>query len=213
MLWNGRKWTGSPKKLHKKVTKEFSKQKSSGFHNLSEDDILLGWQFDCCCGASGKNFDDGKRSLQCDICKLWMHNRCNNIPEKSSDLMLHFYRKRVWVCDKCRTGDFKHRASIWKVTDNEEKEKTKVTFSEADYSDLVQQKPKSELSIKEQKLSQTVIPMLRRRNAGDQKTISSWVGRRNGDCGLSLQTWMAHYRQESDEPGEEIEFPTDQFTY
>ena len=98
MRWHGgRKWSGSPKKLQHKMKKSAKKAKMFAVDDAEQlqDNILFGWKFDCRCGASGLNYDDGKRSLQCDVCKIWMHNRCNKVPVKSDDLLVYFYRKRV----------------------------------------------------------------------------------------------------------------------
>merc|ERR1712137_1072089 len=73
--------------------------------NALKGSILFGWNFDCSCGASGKCYDDGKRSLQCDVCKNWMHSKCNGVPRHYDDLMDFFNRRLVWVCGGCRKGD------------------------------------------------------------------------------------------------------------
>ncbi|ODQ68183.1 hypothetical protein NADFUDRAFT_39578 [Nadsonia fulvescens var. elongata DSM 6958] len=39
------------------------------------------WEFDCICGAFGNNYDDGSLIIQCGVCSMWMHVRCNSMME------------------------------------------------------------------------------------------------------------------------------------
>merc|ERR1712166_423438 len=56
------------------------------------------WQFDCVCGVSGTNVDDGTEMVQCGdpTCGLWFHSACVSIEDESG--RLHLPR----VCWKCQ---------------------------------------------------------------------------------------------------------------
>ena len=199
-----RKWTGSPQKLQKMEKKELVKRVKKGLGvgeaNREEDNILLGWQFQCRCGASGENYDDGRKSLQCDICKLWMHCRCNKVPEKHDDLLLFFYRKRVWVCMSCKKGEYRYLGEFWKEPE-EYKGESKVSFDERNLE--VTLAPK-QLTIKERALNKTASPMLQRRNA-HVRSVGARNVRRNADSASSLTAWQQVCQQgENDEGTEDL---------
>merc|ERR1712137_395498 len=194
-----RKWTGSPKKLQKKEIKEIQKiQKKGEFippEVTDESSILHGWHFKCTCGASGDNYDDGKRSLQCNICKLWMHNKCNEVPEKYNDLLTFFYRRRVWVCASCKKGKYQYLGEHWKIPNESEITETKVKFDDH-YIDLPCVDPGDiTCSIKEQEFNKNALPMLRRRNA-EVTSLAARLRRRNADCELSLNSWLKYHENE-----------------
>jgi hypothetical protein len=52
------------------------------------------WIFDCVCGKSGKNFDDGSKMVACEKCDVWQHVSCNSLNRKSLGSL-------VFVCRKC----------------------------------------------------------------------------------------------------------------
>lgn len=144
------KWTGSPRNLHKEVV---SKDKKVG--DLEEQldptfyggHIYHGWYFDCCCGAHGANYDDVKRSIQCDICKIWMHCKCNKVPTKEAELQKHFENRNVWVCPNCREGKYKYRGILWNQPEETKEPGTKITFSDnISTSDSTEIKQTSDLS-------------------------------------------------------------------
>ncbi len=37
------------------------------------------WTVNCLCGAIGEKFDDGRRMVECTLCKNWVHTECNGI--------------------------------------------------------------------------------------------------------------------------------------
>uniref|UniRef100_A0A7S4IPX0 PHD-type domain-containing protein n=1 Tax=Vannella robusta TaxID=1487602 RepID=A0A7S4IPX0_9EUKA len=113
--WKGRKWTGSPRVLRKQAAKEAKKNGSFAIPDPSdlENSILFGWYFECKCGASGSNYCDEKRSLQCDVCKVWMHCSCNGVPTRPAELMQYF-RRYIWICPNCKEGNYKYRSIHWK---------------------------------------------------------------------------------------------------
>ncbi len=41
------------------------------------------WRVSCLCGASGINYDDGKRMVECVGCLTWMHTACYGIPDNN----------------------------------------------------------------------------------------------------------------------------------
>lgn len=41
------------------------------------------WLVHCLCGTTD---DDGERMITCDTCGMWMHTRCNGIPEDDPEL-------------------------------------------------------------------------------------------------------------------------------
>ncbi|KAI8375318.1 hypothetical protein EDC96DRAFT_496797 [Choanephora cucurbitarum] len=57
------------------------------------------WQFECICGVSGKNLDDGTPMIACEQCGIWQHIRClqntGQIEKKKSLDNISF------VCQKC----------------------------------------------------------------------------------------------------------------
>ena len=127
--WHGQKWTGSPKKLYKQNVKKAVKAKRFSVTDpeLLQDHIMFGWYFHCSCGASGKNYDDGKRSLQCDVCKVWMHNKCNNVPSTTDELFF-FFDKTIWVCNDCKEGNFQYKGKTW-CTESKMKKQSSITFA------------------------------------------------------------------------------------
>merc|ERR1712137_253008 len=92
-----------------------------------QNSILLGWYFDCICGASGENYSDHKRSIQCDVCKRWMHCKCNAVPTKEKDL-LHYFTKFIWICPHCKAGDYKYKGEYWKQNNSTPKINRIVKF-------------------------------------------------------------------------------------
>ena len=125
-----RKWTGSPKNLQRKARKQIMKHKQlvcSDVENLS-DHIFFGWHFSCNCGVSGHNYVDRHRSLQCDVCKVWMHNLCNNVPVRFHDVTVFFSKKKVWVCQNCQRGNFRYGAEHWRSPEVQRKQT--VSFKE-----------------------------------------------------------------------------------
>ena len=51
------------------------------------------------CGLCYKAVGDNHRSIQCDVCDLWIHIKCNNIsPSKYEELIGD---KEPWICIKC----------------------------------------------------------------------------------------------------------------
>ena len=111
------KWCGSPKKLQKKLLSDVkhSKQIQIKDFNDFENNLINGWFVDCRCGVKGVNKDDGERMIQCDICKLYMHNKCNDLPTVLEEFRMYFISKRVWVCPRCAVGDYNYHATHWKV--------------------------------------------------------------------------------------------------
>ena len=57
------------------------------------------WIFDCVCGISGKNFDDGTKMVACEKCQVWQHVTCNSLNKKSLAAL-------VFVCRKCLRFSF-----------------------------------------------------------------------------------------------------------
>lgn len=125
----GGKYIGSPRKLQQQTLKKMKKEGKYSVTDAStlENNIIFGWYFNCCCGASGTNYHDKHKSIQCDICKIWMHCWCIDLPTKTSDLLLLFSGRRIWVCPDCKKGKFKYRSIHWQepkpVTANTENEK------------------------------------------------------------------------------------------
>lgn len=129
--WRGRKWTGSPSKLQKQTLKIVEKEKRLQYNDphFLESNIVYGWFVDCCCGLKGVNVDDGHRMVECDVCKVWMHCICNNIPTQTKqELFKYFSKKRVWVCNKCKEGKFAYRALHWYTLEKANENKHEVTF-------------------------------------------------------------------------------------
>ncbi|OQR97479.1 hypothetical protein THRCLA_06931 [Thraustotheca clavata] len=52
------------------------------------------WYFDCQCGQTGHNYDDGKRMVQCEICSTWQHTSCAGIPDDNEP-------SSGYTCMKC----------------------------------------------------------------------------------------------------------------
>ncbi|RPA77976.1 hypothetical protein BJ508DRAFT_416798 [Ascobolus immersus RN42] len=52
------------------------------------------WDFDCICGAHGKNYDDGSLSIMCDKCEIWQHASCLGIKEVNKD--------EQFICERCK---------------------------------------------------------------------------------------------------------------
>ncbi|TYZ60877.1 hypothetical protein PybrP1_001449 [[Pythium] brassicae (nom. inval.)] len=76
--------TAGPSSLSSSSTTLGSKAPSSSRKSASEPTLEAAapgaavepWVFDCSCGSSGKNLDDGSLMAQCDSCKTWVHHAC-----------------------------------------------------------------------------------------------------------------------------------------
>lgn len=55
------------------------------------------WLVYCLCGTYD---DDGEHMISCDMCGLWMHTRCNNIPDDEADLP-------GFICGPCAKKNLK----------------------------------------------------------------------------------------------------------
>ena len=130
---NNVKWTGSPSQLHDYFEQHFIKARQLQANNVEElqDSIFFGWFFDCYCGASGVNYDDKKKSIQCNVCQLWMHCACAGVPEEDQEIRSFFRgHKNVWVCPSCVKGTFRHKADVWNVPKDSDKKRNFVSFNE-----------------------------------------------------------------------------------
>merc|ERR1711862_877356 len=86
---------GSPSKLQKQTLKIVEKEKRLQYNDphFLESNIVYGWFVDCCCGLKGVNVDDGHRMVECDVCKVWMHCICNNIPTQTKQELFKYFSK------------------------------------------------------------------------------------------------------------------------
>ena len=53
------------------------------------------------CGLCHKPVAKNHRSVQCDVCKFWIHIKCNNIPPSVYNNELIDDNKNPWICLKC----------------------------------------------------------------------------------------------------------------
>ncbi|KAG0163810.1 hypothetical protein DFQ28_011160 [Apophysomyces sp. BC1034] len=61
------------------IKKESSKRKRGRkpkVRKQSEDEDEESWTFDCVCGVSGQNMDDGSPMIACERCEIWQHIDC-----------------------------------------------------------------------------------------------------------------------------------------
>ncbi|EFJ48788.1 hypothetical protein VOLCADRAFT_49050, partial [Volvox carteri f. nagariensis] len=49
------------------------------------------WRVACLCGTQD---DDGERMIACDMCGVWSHTRCNDIPDEVDE-------PPAFVCREC----------------------------------------------------------------------------------------------------------------
>ena len=57
------------------------------------------WSFDCSCGVSGTNFDDGKAMWECTACKTWQHAACAGGAEDAEEAIAHAAACGAWGLD------------------------------------------------------------------------------------------------------------------
>ena len=55
------------------------------------------WMFDCACGISGRNYDDGTPMIACDRCGVWQHVQCSQLRTQALEGL-------EFVCAKCVGG-------------------------------------------------------------------------------------------------------------
>eukprot|EP00656_Telonema_subtile_P007663 TRINITY_DN1359_c0_g1_i2.p1 TRINITY_DN1359_c0_g1~~TRINITY_DN1359_c0_g1_i2.p1 ORF type:complete len:133 (-),score=32.80 TRINITY_DN1359_c0_g1_i2:78-476(-) len=69
-----------------------------------EEDEEETWHFDCVCGVSGTNVDDGTEMVQCGkkSCGLWFHSACVVIEDESGQLHLP---QVCWKCQEIKLED------------------------------------------------------------------------------------------------------------
>ena len=54
------------------------------------------------CGICEKSVKSNHKAVQCDICNLWSHTKCNNISRNEYSLLETSDKK--WACVKCMNG-------------------------------------------------------------------------------------------------------------
>lgn len=56
------------------------------------------------CGSCLKSVADGDDGVECEICGLWFHCRCQGIPEQMYKAMKQFKDGLHWFCRGCQAG-------------------------------------------------------------------------------------------------------------
>eukprot|EP00011_Vannellida_sp_DIVA3-517-6-12_P010936 CAMPEP_0114626342 /NCGR_PEP_ID=MMETSP0168-20121206/11732_1 /TAXON_ID=95228 ORGANISM="Vannella sp., Strain DIVA3 517/6/12" /NCGR_SAMPLE_ID=MMETSP0168 /ASSEMBLY_ACC=CAM_ASM_000044 /LENGTH=623 /DNA_ID=CAMNT_0001837643 /DNA_START=11 /DNA_END=1878 /DNA_ORIENTATION=- len=109
------KYVGSPKKLQKRVLKMQRQKFVIDDVQTLKSHIVHGWYVDCTCGLRGVNVDDGKKMMQCDVCKAWQHCKCNGLAAYTEEQLTRLKAKKVWVCQTCKLGRYKYQGHFWQM--------------------------------------------------------------------------------------------------
>ncbi|KAI3658597.1 hypothetical protein MP638_006268 [Amoeboaphelidium occidentale] len=78
---------------------ERSKKKRGG----SKKQQQQGWMFDCYCGVSGENLDDGLPMVCCEVCKDWKHISCteDRMRAEGKEVTPEWTSQGEYVCSNC----------------------------------------------------------------------------------------------------------------
>ncbi|KAI8145067.1 hypothetical protein BJV82DRAFT_666981 [Fennellomyces sp. T-0311] len=98
---NERRKALAASKIEAKQEKPASTGKKRGRKpkNKNKDEDV--WSFDCVCGVSGQNIDDGSPMIACERCGTWQHIRClQNAGQIAQDKKT--LNKSVFFCKSCQ---------------------------------------------------------------------------------------------------------------